>query len=248
MRTTTARCSPFRRAKARSSSSRRATETCASPMSHRWPTARAWPDSGGPTELGLTCVNDDPIRPGLEPIGISQRGEVSPDPHQAALERVGCSVEVADDAQGHGEQSVARLGGNLGKRLPVPALRSLDKVAIPAMTSGSTTSMPWLDRYGARNVSCGSIFSPKLRARFGCRGIPTATMASCVTYTSSPPPARRSASSAAGYRPPRRRPRRGRHPRRGRAGRHGAGAGRRGRSWARCFRPASARPRPGRRR
>ncbi len=52
------------------------------------------------SRLDITCMDDEPMEPGFEPLRISERGQVAPCAQQRLLRRVLGAVMVTEDAVG----------------------------------------------------------------------------------------------------------------------------------------------------
>ena len=80
--------------------------------------------------LRVASADEESIRPGVKARRIAKVRKVLPDAEQRLLRRILGEAEVAQDPARHGQEPIAYLGGELGKRLPVTALGSKDEIGI----------------------------------------------------------------------------------------------------------------------
>ncbi len=73
--------------------------------------------------LGVRSVDQEPIRPGVEAVGITQRGKVAPDVDLRLLRRVLGTRAVPQDAVGDKVEPIHQVVGELVKGVLVALLR-----------------------------------------------------------------------------------------------------------------------------
>ncbi len=83
-----------------------------------------------PPPFGVTGTNQEPIRPGVETLRITELGQVLPDADQRLLGRVVRQVVIPEDLSGHGQEPITDLRGKGGERPLVTVLGSNHEVGI----------------------------------------------------------------------------------------------------------------------
>jgi hypothetical protein len=78
-----------------------------------------------PPRLGITLVDDDPMEPGLEPIGVAQRPELAPCGDERSLHRILGSIPVMQDATGDAHAAIADQPSQGVEGLDVALLRTI---------------------------------------------------------------------------------------------------------------------------
>ncbi len=105
-----------------------------------------------PLRVGDAGMNDEPVEPGIEAIGIPQGREISPGRHERLLDRVLRPVDVAQDALGDREQAPHPRAQELRVRPTVAVASRLDKVAIHGPPAAGVQRGRHSRRYGCRQV------------------------------------------------------------------------------------------------
>ena len=82
--------------------------------------------------FGVAGMHEEPIDPGLEPIGVPQLRQVSPRLQQRLLGGILGECRVAQDPARHRVQGVADASDQLVERLFVAVHRPLDELALHA--------------------------------------------------------------------------------------------------------------------
>jgi len=75
-------------------------------------------------------MDEQAVDPGVESVRIAKSRQFTPGDHQRLLYGIFGSTNVPEDPVGNRKESIRRRAGKDGKRLPVPSLCQLDKVAI----------------------------------------------------------------------------------------------------------------------
>ena len=91
-----------------------------------------------PLGLGVAGVDEQAIRPGIEPLRVTESRQLLPDPNEGLLRGVLGEVSVAQDPVGHLlVVAVCRLG-DLGEGRLVPLLRSHHEawIHVPSAAGG----------------------------------------------------------------------------------------------------------------
>jgi len=70
------------------------------------------------------------MQPGIDPIRIAEAAHVTPSEDERLLQRVLCSVDVAEDAVRDSEESINTPLNQAYKSVAVTALSTLDEVSI----------------------------------------------------------------------------------------------------------------------
>ena len=86
--------------------------------------------SARPPRFVVAGMNEDPVDPRLEALGIPKARDPPPGEDKGVLQRVLGSARVTQDSEGHGEERVADLVHQDGKRLAVAPTGLLDEVSI----------------------------------------------------------------------------------------------------------------------
>ena len=75
----------------------------------------------------MARAHQDPVQPGIEPIGIAERREVAPGGDERLLGRVPRPVGIAEDQLGDAVEPGDRQARELVERVAVACHRSLDE-------------------------------------------------------------------------------------------------------------------------
>ncbi len=101
------------------------------------PVHRQGPNGGDPgalaARLAVAGVDERPLEPGIEPVRITEAGQVAPGDHHRLLHRVLGQADDTENAARDLEEPRPRAWGQDGERLPVPTLGLLDEVAIHSL-------------------------------------------------------------------------------------------------------------------
>jgi len=98
------------------------------------PLEREDADGGRPLPIArrirVTGVDEDPVGPGLEAVGLSQMRQLSPDGHEGVLQNVLGETRIAQDPPGDAEERSTDLVHQVRERLLVAPTGPLDEVSI----------------------------------------------------------------------------------------------------------------------
>jgi hypothetical protein len=89
-------------------------------------------DSVPPYPSGLidAGIDEQAVDPGVEPVGISKRGQITPGPDEGVLHRVLCLLEIPKDEPGGGIQAGDRGACQLGEGVMIAVPRSLHEFSL----------------------------------------------------------------------------------------------------------------------
>jgi len=93
-----------------------------------------------PSGLGVARVDEDPVSPGLKPLGLPELGQLAPGGDEGVLQRVLGGTRVAQDAQGDREEPVTDLVHQVSESVSIAVTGPLDEVSIHPRTSEPA---PW---------------------------------------------------------------------------------------------------------
>ena len=79
------------------------------------------PPSAPAPRLRVTRVDEDPPKPGIEPVVVAQRGQLAPGRDQGLLDGVLGSIDVAQDPERDRHQPIADRTCEIGERFLIPS-------------------------------------------------------------------------------------------------------------------------------
>ena len=77
--------------------------------------------------LGVALIGQDPVQPGLESVGVTQRPELTPGADERGLHRVVGPVGVTQDPERNSHAAIADHPGKGIEGLPIALLRTVDE-------------------------------------------------------------------------------------------------------------------------
>ena len=75
-------------------------------------------------------VDDQPMQPGIEPVGFAKARKVPPGPDESVLDRVACELRVPEDQAGRPVQPHDGRAGELGEGVMIALPRALDEPSL----------------------------------------------------------------------------------------------------------------------
>lgn len=87
-------------------------------------------------------VHEQPMEPGIEPVRVAQRWQVSPGSDHRLLDRVPCEVVVAEDQAGGRVQARDRPTGQRREGVMIASLCSLDETSLVHGRLGLRVAQP----------------------------------------------------------------------------------------------------------
>lgn len=104
-----------------------------------WPVERQDTQVGRPTTFARrvleTHVHEESLEPGIEPVRIAERSQVTPGDHQRVLEGILGPVDVPENPVAEREEVVRTRADQVDERLPIPSLGRLDERLIHRLAS-----------------------------------------------------------------------------------------------------------------
>jgi len=85
--------------------------------------------------LGKAGANDEAVEPRVEPIRITESGQVTPGDHQRFLDGILGLIDVAEDPLGECEEAIATSADQVGVRASITLACSLDEVSVHRLHS-----------------------------------------------------------------------------------------------------------------
>ena len=94
-------------------------------------------DVGAPgcayARFSVAGIHEQALQPGIETVRIAEARQLTPRDHQRLLHGILGPSDISQDPTGDRHEPIATRADQDGKRLPIPALRLLDEVAIQSI-------------------------------------------------------------------------------------------------------------------
>jgi len=98
---------------------------------HRRSVDRKDPNGGRPAaatpDLAVTRVDEEPVQPRVEPLGIAKSRQLAPRQHERLLDGILGRAEIAQDPERDREEPIAACTCQAGERFLIPGAGSLDE-------------------------------------------------------------------------------------------------------------------------
>ena len=107
-----------------------------------------------------THVHEESLEPGIKPVRIAERSQVTPGDHQRVLEGILGPVDVPENPVAEGEEVVRASPDQVDERLPIPSLCRLDELLIHRLALVLAPDRGAVQLYWWQHAAGRSFFRP----------------------------------------------------------------------------------------